>query len=227
MTTKIVFILFTLLFISGVQGQAQDKCEVLTERLKGEYRGECKNGLAHGYGEAQGEDKYLGEFKRGYPHGNGEYTWSTGETYKGEWKRGLRDGEGTYLFFSNGKDTAIYGKWVDDEYIGVYHERAYNVDYRSNVGRVSFSKIRDDEYYIRLKFVRNGAENTNISSVLMVGSSGTESTDRMFTGYENVEFPFKGKVLFSAPNAFHSATLRCEMRYQVFEPGAWMISISY
>ena len=220
--------IFVLIFaFSWISLQAQEKCEVVHENLKGEYRGECRKGLAHGYGEAQGKDHYIGEFRRGYPHGNGTYTWSTGEKYEGELKKGLRDGEGTYYFFANGKDSVIYGKWIDDKYVGVYHERPYNVDFRNNIGRVSFVKMHSNENYVRLKFMRNGTENTNISNVLLSGDSGTQNTDRMFTGHEHVNFPFKGKVSFSAPNAFNSAMLNCELRYKIFEPGAWVISITY
>lgn len=207
--------------------QAQEECEVLSENLKGEYRGNCRRGLAHGYGEAQGRDHYLGEFKKGLPHGNGVYTWSSGEKYDGEWKRGLRHGMGIYYFFANGKDSVIHGKWIDDEYVGVYNERPYNVDFRNNVGRVTFNKISDNQNYVRLKFMRNGGENTNISDLMLTGTSGVENTSRLFTGFENAEFPFKGVVKFSAPNAFYSAMLTCELRYQIFEPGAWVVSISY
>ena len=227
MQSKIKLLILPLFAFLFIPMQAQEKCEVLSENLKGDYRGECRKGLAHGYGEAQGKDYYIGEFKKGYPDGNGTYTWCTGEKYEGEWDMGLRDGEGTYHFFANGKDSVIYGKWVDDEYVGVYHARAYNVEYRNNVGRVTFTKISDDQQYVRLKFMRDGGEHTNISDLLMTGSSGTENTSRMFTGFENAEFPFKGKAIFNAPNAFYAATLRCEVRFQIFEPGAWIVAINF
>ncbi|MBN1387076.1 MAG: hypothetical protein JW965_01430 [Bacteroidales bacterium] len=227
MSAKMNLFIIPILFFSTITIVAQEKCDVLAESLKGEYRGECKRGLANGYGEAQGEDYYIGDFKKGYPHGNGVYTWSTGEKYEGEWDMGLRDGEGTYYFFANGKDSVIYGKWIDDEYVGVYHERAYNVDYRNNVGRVTFTKVSDNQQYVRLKFMRDGGEHTNISDLLLTGSSGTENTSRMFTGFENAEFPFKGKAIFNAPNAFYAATLHCEVRYQIFEPGAWIVAIHF
>lgn len=227
MNNILKLMLIPFLAISFMTVKAQEECEVLAENLKGDYRGECKRGLAQGYGEAQGKDHYIGEFRKGYPHGKGTYTWSTGEKYEGEWERGLRDGEGTYYFFANGHDSVIYGKWVEDEYVGVYHERPYNVDYRNNVGRVTFNKISDDRQYVRIKFIRNGGEQTNISDLLMTGSSGTENTSRMFTGFENVEFPFAGKVIFNAPNSFYAATMRCEVRYKIFEPGAWIVSVTY
>jgi len=227
MANIVKLLLISVLAFLYVPMQAQEECEVLSENLKGEYRGKCKRGLAHGYGEAQGKDYYIGDFKKGYPHGNGTYTWSSGEKYEGEWERGLRDGEGTYYFFANGKDSVIYGRWVDDEYVGVYHERPYNVDFRDNVGRVTFTKVSDSRQYVRLKFMRDGGENTHISEVFLMGSSGVENNSRMFTGFENTEFPFKGKVVFNAPNSFYAATMRCEVRYQIFEPGAWVVAISY
>jgi len=227
MKNRLKLLLVPLLAFSFSFVQAQEECEVLHENLKGEYRGECRRGLAHGYGEAQGKDHYLGDFKRGYPDGNGTYTWSAGERYRGEWKNGLRNGEGTYYFFADGKDTVIRGKWIDDRYVGVYHERPYNVDYRNNVGRVTFTKISSDMSYVRLKFMRHGGENTNISELLIYGTSGQENTSRMFTGFENTEFPFQAKVSFNAPNSFYAASMRCEVRFQIFEPGAWVVSINY
>ncbi|MBS0011565.1 MAG: hypothetical protein KFF49_09160 [Bacteroidales bacterium] len=227
MKTKLKLLLVPILVFSFSLVQAQEECEVLHENLKGEYRGECRRGLAHGYGEAQGKDHYIGDFKRGYPDGKGIYTWSAGERYRGEWKNGMRHGEGTYYFFADGQDTVISGKWIDDRYVGVYHERPYNVDYRNNVGRVTFTKISSDRYYVRLKFMRHGGENTNISELLLFGSSGSENTSRMFTGFENTEFPFQSKVSFNAPNSFYAASMRCEVRFQIFEPGAWVVSINY
>ena len=223
---SIVLFLYLVIFF-GLQSTAQETCKVLKDGIKEEYRGGCKKGLAHGYGDAEGIDKYLGYFRRGLPHGKGTYSWSTGEKYIGEWENGLRHGEGQYQFFSNGKDTVIIGVWKYDEYVGIVSERPYNIDYRNNVGRISFTKINDNGAYVRIKFMRSGGEATDISDMILYGSSGAENDSRMFTGYENVEFPFTGKVRFSAPNLFRSASLNCELRYRIYEPGAWVVSVSY
>lgn len=85
------------------------------------YKGFCKNGVRHGYGEwfqcsdttvsglASPLQYYKGRWKKGTKHGYGEYTdsvstfykrsKSTGYCqavlYKGDWKDGLRNGKGT------------------------------------------------------------------------------------------------------------------------------------
>ena len=85
-------------------------CKVNDVDINKEYRGECRNGLAHGKGRAKGRDVYLGEFKDGNAHGQGTYTWATGNSYEGTWVNGERvhgkykDNDGTYEGdFLNGK----------------------------------------------------------------------------------------------------------------------------
>lgn len=218
---------FLSIFITGTGLRGQETCEVLIPALKGTYTGECRNNLAHGYGEAVGEDYYIGNFKKGLPNNNGTYKWSDGGIYEGEWKKGLRHGYGKYIFKYAGRDSVLIGYWEKDQYLGYEIEPPYVVDYRNNVGRVTFSKINDKGDYVRIKFMRGSSEFTGISDLLLQGTSGTENTSRTFTGFENAEFPFKGKVVFTAPNAFHSATIRCEMRYRILERGAWEVKVNF
>jgi len=96
----------------------------------------------------------------------------------GHWKKGMRHGQGEYVFFVEGKDSVLAGKWVNDEYVGIqYGESAYSIEYRNNIGRVTFNRIGTTPY-IRLKFVR-GAESMN-----------------------------------------------CELRFEIKEPGSWIVAIS-
>lgn len=77
-------------------------CKVNDVDINKEYRGECRNGLAHGKGRAKGRDTYVGEFKDGNTHGQGTYNWATGDSYTGTWVNGERthgkykDKNGTY-----------------------------------------------------------------------------------------------------------------------------------
>ena len=113
---KISFI-FCLWFLT-LLSFGQTDCKVLKAEISLIYKGECKNGLAHGFGEASGKDFYKGKFKNGLPHGEGTYEWGLGEVYEGNWRKGLRHGTGKYSFFANGRDTTIGGRWVNDEYVG-------------------------------------------------------------------------------------------------------------
>jgi len=223
--TRLLVFLSIFMLATGVKGQGT--CEVLIPRLKGTYTGECQNNLAHGYGEAVGEDYYIGNFRKGLPNKIGTYKWSDGGIYEGEWKKGLRHGYGKYIYKYAGKDSVLIGYWEKDIYLGYEIEPPYVVEYRNNVGRVTFSKISDKGNYVRIKFMRGSNEFTEISDLLLQGSSGSENTSRAFTAFENAEFPFKGKVVFTAPNAFHSATIRCEMRYRILESGSWEVKVNF
>ena len=84
---------FYLLIVMGIIVMmplfGQSECKVLKDEISIEYKGDCKDGLAHGQGEATGIDHYKGSFKKGFPHGEGTYKWYTGESYEGQWKKGI------------------------------------------------------------------------------------------------------------------------------------------
>jgi hypothetical protein len=61
----------------------------------------------------------------------------------------------------------------------------------------------------------------------MQGSSGSETTSIQFAGYEQVTFPFWGKITFNAPNEFNSMMLTCEVRLTINKPGSWIVTISF
>ncbi|MGB8491254.1 MAG: hypothetical protein WCE64_09355 [Bacteroidales bacterium] len=219
----VVLILCSLLSLSS----AQTSCRVLKPQIDGSYTGECRNGLAEGKGEATGVDFYKGDFVKGLPDGKGVYIWKNGATYDGQWKKGLRDGTGTYSHKTDGgKDTVLTGKWKKDEYLGNPNSPRYSFEYRNSISRVSVVKV-GDRPYIQYKFSRNGKESNNISNLLMQGSSGTETSLPSFTGFERVSFPFKGKLTFNAPNAFQTASMSCELRFTIYEPGAWIVTLYY
>jgi len=224
---KANMIIGSLIFIISISSlNAQTQCKVLKPEISGSYVGECKKGLADGLGEATGTDFYKGEFVKGWPEGKGTYLWTNGATYQGEWKKGMRDGIGTYLYKKNEIDSVLDGKWRNDKYIGKVLSAPYVIEYRNNIGRVSFVRV-SDRPYVKYKFSRNGIEANIFSNVLMQGSSGNESNNGSFTGFEQVKFPFVGKISFTAPNSFNSATLNCELRFTINEPGSWVVTMFY
>ncbi len=215
---------FFCLWFLALLSFGQTDCKVLKAEISLIYKGDCKNGLADGDGEASGRDHYIGEFKRGLPHGKGTYDWSTGEVYEGVWRKGLRHGAGNYSFFSNGMDTTIAGRWVNDEYVGEKSSsQAYKILFKDNIGRIKFVRFGEDGN-IRFKFLQSGGE-IGISNPMLSGDSGTEKIERFFTGFENAEFPFKGKVVFYAPSVWGASTMRCELRFEINEPGTWDLYI--
>lgn len=221
----IIGLLFCLSGMTYLYGQTSE-CKVLKPEISGTYVGSCKQGLASGEGEATGIDFYKGEFVKGLPHGKGTYIWKNGATYTGDWKRGMRDGEGTYSYETSKGDSVLAGKWKNDKYMGEILKAPYVIEYRNSVGRVTCMRV-SDRPYVRYKFIRNGIEANIISNVLMQGSSGNENNTTAFCGYEQVEFPFKGKITFNAPNNFNSATLNCELRLTINQPGSWVVTIFY
>lgn len=218
-----IFCLWFLAFLSF----GQTDCKVLKAEISLIYKGDCKNGFADGDGEASGRDHFVGKFKKGLPHGKGTYDWSTGEVYEGDWRKGLRHGTGEYSFINNGKDTTISGRWVRDEFVGSNEREAnYKIVYKYNIGRLNFinygagTGAGND---IKFKVLRGIAE-VGVSPSL-IGDSGTMWTEGNFIGFRNVEFPFTGKIIFSAPNAFNAATLTSELRFVIYKPGKWDIYI--
>ncbi len=204
--------------------RAQETCKVLKPEISLNYKGDCKNGLAHGNGEAYGRDQYVGHFKKGYPDGEGTYKWSTGEVYKGHWKRGMRHGMGEFSFFENSRDTTIVGKWDRDEFVGSKtSDAAYQITYKNNINRITVNKIGPGNQ-IRFKFLRNGNE-IAVGNLILFGDSGATRTNRQFTGFENIEFPFEGKLTFTASNDFYGAVLNCELTFIIKEPGSYQIHI--
>lgn len=217
--------LFLLGFAFTVlSGAAQNGCKVLMPSVSVNYSGECKNGLADGYGEAYGTDHYKGKFKKGWPHGKGTYTWVTGEVYRGEWKKGMRHGQGSYTFFVGDRDSTITGRWVRDKYVGTGNsELDYQVLYKNNIGRITVTRIGDGRE-IRFKFLRNGGE-VPVSNLLLYGDSGSELHEWAMDGFEDIEFPFTTKVIFSVANDFGAATLKCELRLKILKPGTYQVYI--
>lgn len=215
---------------------SQDKCKVLKPGIDSIYAGDCKQGLANGQGVASGIDWYNGEFKKGLPDGTGTYIWKNGDRYEGEWKKGLKDGAGKYTVMRTGRDSVITGIWESDKYIGEESIAPYSILYRNGVSRVSCLRTGDQPSRVSYKFTRGGtsSEHTSpISNLLLQGSSGNETSSSSYFGFDDVTFPFEGKIKFTAPSALSSpgasnaVNLNYELNFVINQPGAWMVTIYY
>lgn len=116
-----------------VHGKKQSSsCKVRTSATVHSYRGECKNGFAHGFGELWGKNKrggfhFVGNFANGVEHGVGAYAdegllryvadfvegvengrasiwYPDGVFFHGKLKNGLKDGEG----WERARDGAVF-----------------------------------------------------------------------------------------------------------------------
>ena len=215
---------------------SQNKCKVLKPAIDITYSGGCKQGLADGQGVASGIDSYTGEFKKGLPNGTGTYIWSTGEKYEGEWKKGLREGTGKYTIPYDGRDSVLTGIWENDQYIGEKSIPPYTIQYRSGISRFSALRTGDQPLRVYYKFTRGGgtSEYTSpINDLLLQGSSGNETGSSNNFGFDNVTFPFEGKVRFTAPSALstqgspEALSISYELNFVINQPGAWMVTIYY
>jgi len=207
---------------------SQTNCKVLIPSISDSYTGSCKQGLADGKGEAFGVDQYKGDFKKGLPNGHGTYIWQSGAKYEGSWKNGMKDGEGKYTFKYEDSDSLLTGIWKEDKYVGIKAVPPYVVQYLSGISRVSC--IRAGEVpYVKYKFSRSGgkAEENDINNLTFQGSTGQESVQTDFVGFEQVTFPFEGKVRFEAPNTLNTTIVNCELRLLINQPGSWTVTIYF
>ncbi len=227
MKTALHILLITALLTAADSLDAQSGCKVLLAPISDNYTGECRQGLADGYGEAVGTDSYQGRFSKGLPDGEGTYTWASGAVYRGQWKRGMRDGRGAYHFMVNGRDSVQAGIWKRDIFKGPEKVAPYKIISSIGIPRSSFMRQATTEKYVTFKFSRSGSSSYSINDLVMQGSSGVETNTTAFTGYDDVIFPFEGKVQFKAPNLLNTSTNNYEMRFVINEPGGWVITIFY
>ncbi|MFN8256355.1 MAG: hypothetical protein U0W24_11730 [Bacteroidales bacterium] len=220
---EVLITLIGTLFWLNTAGQ--ETCKVLKTEIADKYTGECKNGLAHGKGVAEGKDKYTGNFKKGLPSGQGIYTWSTGEIYDGEWKEGKRNGEGKYTIKVLGRDSVSNGMWKDDIYIREIIPDPYTVYRNSSIIRYTVKKNGNLPERVLVEFKQAGGNNPNISGLFFFSSSGTNYSVGNKTGYENVEFPLTCKINYRTLNALNSASISCEFEIVIKQPGNWEITL--
>jgi len=219
-------IVLCCLILSSLTSYGQSDCKVLKAEISLIYKGECKNGLAHGKGEASGRDNYSGDFRKGLPHGKGIYTWASGEEYEGGWKKGMRHGSGTYSYISNGRDSVRQGMWVNDVYKGINESNAVKVVMKRNLTRYT-SMRRGDGNQVLVKILLGGAPNSDIEDLMFLSDSGSEIRYSYTTGYDNVEFPFWGKVTYSTWNKLKSMRYDVVFEFEISQPGLWEISLHH
>jgi len=190
--------------------------------LHGIYIGECKKGLAHGRGLAQGIDNYSGQFKNGWPDGKGTYKWENGEKYEGEWKSGFRNGFGVFSFKVNNRDSVLYGLWKDDRYIGPKPKPPLIIS-KQNITKVDFHRNGVGSKVI-ISF--GGVYQREIHNLTIVGDSGAEFSIGVETGYDIVEFPFHCKIMFTSSNSSQNYEQYCILEFIINQPGNWTVSIT-
>src|SRR5450432_862711 len=119
-TAFILIPLFILLNTTILNAQdSSSGCKVIALSLLASYKGECKNGLANGQGEAFGIQHYIGSFKDGLPNGFGTFYYDDSTYHTGYFQDGVKEGKGEADYLHKGKqDSVIRGYWSGNEYRG-------------------------------------------------------------------------------------------------------------
>ena len=224
---------FTIgIFLSSIcYLNAQDnKCKVLKEVINKEYKGDCKKGLAHGFGIAKGKYLYEGNFKKGLPNGKGVLKYSLTEYYEGQWKNGLENGKGELHYKVNGADSIKVGIWENGNYIGRKKISPYKIVFNRGVDRYSINFIGEgngsNTNRVLIKFLQNGADNSQISNIRIQADSGNRTSFNNAEGYENITFPFNCKLSYDTPNKLQSSTHTVTFEFIINKEGDWEVELN-
>jgi len=192
-------------------------CKVLMKSISDTYDGECKKGLADGYGLARGSDTYEGNFKKGLPHGKGKYIWNNGDYYEGEWKKGRMEGNGKMVFkVVNNQDSIVAGFWEKGEYVDIFKVPYEVPNKSSNITKIEFSLLNEMSNEITFRFF--SGKQLEIGEFVITPTEGMYSTFRN-TGksveISGVQFPFQAYV--NAPPY--------NFDFVIYKPGKWGIRL--
>ncbi len=220
----LVFSFFTFTLLSS-QLLAQQNCKVLLPGIDSIYKGKCKNGLAHGKGNAIGADSYEGKFANGLPNGKGIYIWANGDKYEGSWLAGKRDGEGILtLKLEYNKDSILNGLWENDQYMGP-KPVAPEVFAKVGIDRFTFKDSGGIKERVLIDIFQNGMRNTTVSNFRMSTSNGVETKLGNSVGYDYVEFPVTIRVSYTTRNKLKTLEYQAIFEFKISEPGDWRVEI--
>lgn len=217
---KSTFLILLLLCGSLIYAQT-DECKVIKAEIAGTYTGDCKKGLAHGKGIAQGIDRYEGHFNKGLPSGTGTYRWANGVYYEGEWKNGLREGEGKMVY----PDSVVKGFWKQDKYMGKKIIPPYQIINSLSVSRSTFTKTPEKSNRVKIRIMQGGQENISIEEFSLAYDSGSEYRSGNYYGIQDVTFPVSIKVKYRSWNQLMTSQYNVTFEFVINDPGSWDVAI--
>ncbi|WP_276498124.1 hypothetical protein [Pontibacter litorisediminis] len=94
-----------------------------------------------------------------------------------------------------------------------------------NVARASISQRSADGYYAELVIMDSGLALRNPQDLLMVGSSGSQTSDGSRIIFENFVLPFEGTVRFKSPNKMNTVIYERVVNFKINEAGRWVVRI--
>ncbi len=223
MNAQIRLLLFIAVSLSAMISFGQGNCEVLKKTINQTYEGECKNGLAHGYGKASGIDQYEGYFRKGFPNGKGTYVWKSGDTYTGDWKKGKMDGKGTLHTVSGGQDTTYTGIWHNNKYEGPEIQKP-EIRQKVGIDRYSIDRTGNRNRYT-VDILMNGISNTSVTDFTIHSSSGIEYKRGNTYVFDDVVFPVECFLRYKTWNKLHTAQHDVIFNFIIKEPGEWSVDV--
>jgi len=225
---RFIGIITILLTCNNFKGFAQDPadCKVLLESISGKYEGDCKNGLAHGRGTAEGIDKYTGRFREGLPDGGGIYYFSNGDYFHGAFKSGKKSGKGEYFSALNNKK--IKGIWKEDSLNREISDPPYEILQNHGVNSISVvTKAGGNPNTVELVFSRDGQVAYNMPSLNVTSTTGNVVRNSYYSGIEYISYPVDISIIFSAASRFNTVMVRYEAKVRINKPGPWKIVLRY
>jgi hypothetical protein len=209
-TSELVILIVLFTGYYSLIAQENSDCKVLQKSIADSYNGECKKGLADGYGKATGLDSYEGEFSKGLPSGKGKYFWSNGDVFEGHFKKGLKEGSGKLKYNRPSADSVLTGFWKNDNYMGLFENPYTILEKTSPVNRIIVRKIGNSPNDILIQ-----------GEMEMLREKGVNSRAFNGTGFDNVQFPF------TADMEANHANVPFSFKLIIFEPGRWEIVINF
>ncbi len=225
---KFIGFIAILLVVHNFKGFAQvtTECKVLLESISGKYEGDCKNGLAHGRGTAEGKDKYTGRFREGLPDGGGIYYFSNGDYFHGAFKAGKKSGKGEYFSALNNKK--IKGIWKEDSLNREITDPPYEILQNHGVNSISVtSKAGGNPNTVELAFSRDGQISYNMPSLSLSSTTGNVVRNSYYSAVEYISYPVDISLTFSAASRFNTVMVRYEAKVRINKPGSWKIVLRY
>lgn len=218
-STKTVILFLLLLFAWVWALPAKQACKVKVEALSGSYSGDCRRGLAHGQGFAEGVDQYQGRFRNGLPHGQGTYIWANGNYYQGQWRNGLRHGQGAFFFEIDGEKVEQSGVWRNGEFIGETQKAGFIPGHIINLKRYSVNRTDDGNMVLVTYYTHNRITSPPRDYLFQI-NSGSSIRVGQSAGFEDVIFPATINITYT-----HEGLVRVRFEATINEPGIWEIKL--
>jgi hypothetical protein len=238
-------IITIFIFLMGLVARAQD-CEVTIPALNNKYTGDCKKGLAHGTGIAEGESVvYEGAFRKGVPHGKGMLKFKDGRSFTGEWKSGQVYGYGE-LTNANGSTRSGYFKGTVENFRYMGDDKSslqgYKITDTERLDNATTSFVNSDlkGNTITIKIFENNIREITNFEILEITSGiiqlVTNEGGRLNAEIVNVTFPITLGLRYILPYGTQDTTLPGgvdnlnsprRMEFTVYEPGRWIVTITH